>query len=559
MTEIQQAVAKSVGPAQLIAKLCDEIGFEDLLNDQLQWDPVRCHLSPGQRMKAMVINILCDRQPLYRVKEFYEKQDVKNLFGSDFNADDFNDDSLARGLDKLHEAGAWQVYSTLSMSAINALGIRIDVLHNDTTSVSVYGEYNRPGELNITRGHSKNHRPDLKQIMMGLSVTPQRIPVLATVENGNTSDQKWNLDFIYKLRKTLSNEAWSDLLYQADSALITKENLQNMDPAFRFLSRLPERYQLSRQLKEWAWETNDWALVGSLSEQKGAATYRIQSTEKEWEGRTYRFLIVHSDQLDKRKRKTFEKQLTKEKDQLDRAMTQLEKQTFQCTEDANQALAQFQKDHMSRYFRMEGKVEAEQQPVKRQKRGRPKKGEQPEIQTVYRVHRTQVHTNQSAIDRDKRFLSTFILITNETDSERFSDKELLKIYKGQSAAETRFRFLKNPQMLNGIYLKYPHRVEALGIVFVMALLLYGILEYRVRQRLQQEKEPLILPGNRKSFQPTGQALLDKLADIQVLLIQENSTQRYLLDNADETTKRIVQLAGYDMTIYVSPSSIPSKK
>lgn len=549
MPDIQQAVAKSVGPAQLIAKLCDEIGFEDLLNDQLEWDPVRCHRSPGQRIKAMVINILCHRQPLYRVEEFYEKQDVENLFGPDVEADDFNDDSLARGLDKLHEAGAWQVYSSLSMSAVKALGLPIGVLHNDTTSVSVYGEYDRPGELNITQGYSKDHRPDLKQIMMGLSVTQERIPVLATMENGNTSDQKWNLAFIDKLRKTLSDEAWRDLLYQADSALITKENLQNMDTDFRFLSRLPERYQLSQKLKDWAWEKNKWTPVGSLSDQKEAAAYQIQSTEQKWEGRTYRFLVVHSDQLDKRKRKTFEKQLAKEKKQLQTAFGKLEKQTFQCAEDAHQALTQFQKDHMSRYFRIEGATQAEQQPVKRPKRGRPKKGEQSKTQTVYRVQQTQMDTNQLAIDRDKRFLSTFILITNET--ERYEDRELLKIYKGQSAAETRFRFLKNPQMLHGIYLKYPHRVEALGIVFVMALLLYGILEYRVRQRLGQEKEPLILPGGRKSFRPTGQALLEKLTDVQVLIVEAQATQRFLLDNADETTKRIVQLAGYDMTIYVS--------
>jgi transposase len=32
-----------------------------------------------------------------------------------------------------------------------------------------------------------------------------------------------------------------------------------------------------------------------------------------------------------------------------------------------------------------------------------------------------------------------------------------------------------------VYLKTPSRIEALGIVFVMALLVYGMLEWRVRE------------------------------------------------------------------------------
>lgn len=104
MENTKQPMAVSAGPAQLISKLCDEIGFEDILNDLLQWDPSHCKLSPGTRLKALVINILCDRQPLYQIERFYKEQDVALLFGEDIQATDFKDDTLARGLDKLSEA-----------------------------------------------------------------------------------------------------------------------------------------------------------------------------------------------------------------------------------------------------------------------------------------------------------------------------------------------------------------------------------------------------------------------------------------------------------------------
>lgn len=101
-------IAVTAGPAQLIGQLCDEIGFERLINEQLEWDPSHCKLSPGKRMKAIVINILCGRQPLYKVEQFFREQDVESLFGPDVEADDFNDDSLARGLDKLYAADPWE-------------------------------------------------------------------------------------------------------------------------------------------------------------------------------------------------------------------------------------------------------------------------------------------------------------------------------------------------------------------------------------------------------------------------------------------------------------------
>ncbi|WP_243293149.1 hypothetical protein [Bacillus sp. FJAT-47783] len=60
----------------------------------------------------------------------------------------------------------------------------------------------------------------------------------------------------------------------------------------------------------------------------------------------------------------------------------------------------------------------------------------------------------------------------------------------------------------------------MGIVFVMVILIYGILEYRVREKMKQEKERLILAGKRKVFQPTAQALLKELQEIKVIYIQQ---------------------------------------
>lgn len=171
---------------------------------------------------------------------------------------------------------------------------------------------------------------------------------------------------------------------------------------------------------------------------------------------------------------------------------------------------------------------------KRTNRGRPKKGETPTVITVYRSYLQYLKENGEAIEEKKRKMSTFILITDKLDKEEISDLDVLQAYKGQEAAETRFRLLKSSQMIDGFFLKKPSRIEALGIVFIMALLIYGILEHRVRENMKQEEEPLVLAGNRKLFRPTGQVLLKELQEIKIIYIRQNrQTLRYLPDNIGE--------------------------
>jgi len=563
MVQTNQILTLSAGPSQLISAICDEIGFEELLNEQLDWDKERCHLSPGTRLKALIINILCDRQPLYHIHRFFQEQDVEMLFDPGVKAGDLNEYSIGRALDALYKATPWKVYSTLSISACQKLGLPLGTLHNDTTSFSLYGDYNPTeeksketnDELQITYGYSKQRRPDLKQIVLGMSVTPERIPILAHVENGNTDDKSWNLDFIKKLRETLSKEEWDNVVYQADSALITTDNLRNIRGQLHFISRLPETFKLSQELKEEAWANGKWQEIGALKPHKGAASYKIQSFSRELDDYRYRFVVVYSDKLNEQKERTFQRNLEKEKTKLEKSIQTFETTVYHCQHDAEKAVSEFEKKHSSPYFRYKLRLCSEEQIEKRAKRGRPKKGETKNVIAVYRSQLIDLEEDEEAVEEKKRKMSTFILITDLLDSTERPDVEILQTYKGQEAAETRFRLLKSPHMIDGFFLKKPSRIEALGIVFVMALLIYGILEHRVRENMKQEEKPLILAGKRKVNQPTAQALLKELQEIKIIFIhQDGQTMRFIPDNVGQQSKRILQLAGYDLSMYVSKNA-----
>ncbi|MBE3571146.1 MAG: DUF4277 domain-containing protein [Bacillales bacterium] len=89
----EEIVSIGAGPSQLIAALCDEMNLETIINESVTWNPSYWKVSPGTHIKAMIINILCDRTPLYRIEEFYRNLDVPMLFGPERDAGDFNDDA----------------------------------------------------------------------------------------------------------------------------------------------------------------------------------------------------------------------------------------------------------------------------------------------------------------------------------------------------------------------------------------------------------------------------------------------------------------------------------
>ena len=560
--QFEDMVSISAGPSQLIAALCDEIGLEDLINNALTWDPAYWKVSPGTHIKAMVINILCSRMPLYRIAEFYETQDVEQLFGPGCEAAAFNDDALGRTLDRMHEAQSWKVFSELSLTAIRTLGLPLDRLHADTTYFSLLVDYPNQDYFNIAYGYNKDKRPDLKQIVIGLGVTPERLPVIAKVEDGNLDDKTWNHTFIRRARAVLTQEEWDGLTYVADSALATQENFLLMkQEGLSFITRLPDSFSLTQELKEEAMWREDWHEVDAeAAEDERRSVYRVQSYDRELYGQSLRFVVVHSSQLEERQRETLLRQMTKEREKLDQALRRLAAERFACAHDAQERLAAWSKQQKWKWHKIDLSTDSEMVNVPRAKRGRPKADEAPQAATQWRITAGDIHHDEEALLMQAQKQGLFVLVTDHTESEAWQSTRVLQTYKGQAGAETRFRLLKDPVILEAMYVKQPRRVEALGVVFVMALLIYGLLEWRVREQMKQEKEPLILPGKRKSFTPTGEMLLALLKTIQVIHVSiGGTTVRGLSAHVDDQVKRILRLAGYDISIYTDAAAAPGPK
>lgn len=344
---IQDLRAIMPGASALIKAVCDELGVASLIDERVRWDEQPCKLSPGTRIVAMIVNALVHRTPLYQVEEFYAGQDVALLFGPGVSAQDFNDDALARALDALAEAEPRTLFTQLALRAVLRDRIPVKTLHADTTSRSVYGAYESyPTQpLHITYGNSKEHRPDLKQFLFGLVTNAEGFPVAATVEDGNLSDKTWNQQVLASFQELLAGHHLEELIYVADSQLLTPANLQQIAAQrLRFISRLPANYKLEAQLKEAAWEPwvrGEWQEVGALAERPQAERYWVWETEAVLYGRRYRFVLVRSTARDRRREKALEREVADEAKRLTQAAEALARQRFACEADAQAARDRF--------------------------------------------------------------------------------------------------------------------------------------------------------------------------------------------------------------------------
>ncbi|MDY6909251.1 MAG: transposase, partial [Thermodesulfobacteriota bacterium] len=92
----------------------------------------------------------------------------------------------------------------------------------------------------------------------------------------------------------------------------------------------------------------------------------------------------------------------------------------------------------------------------------------------------------------------FVLITNvpvegpPNSDIPYDGKRILQVYKDQNGIEHNFSFLKDPVVVNSVFLKKPERIEALGLILVIALLLWRLVEFNMCAHL--EKLQTTLPG-----------------------------------------------------------------
>ena len=248
-------LSERLGPLPLINHFIARLGLEALLDRHVPTRDRRTVVSHASALGVLLRSIIVEREPLYRQQEIVQGF-AQGLFGIDAHLiEHLSDDRIGRALDQLFNADRAALLTDVILAAIGRFELQLDRLHNDSTSISLCGQYRRSVRRNsvrtapvITYGFSKDHRPDLKQLLFILTVEGETgVPVSFRCADGNTSDSVTHIDTWNALRRVAGR---ADFLYVADSKLASRDNLWTIHKAGgRFvtvLARAPGRWRVSQ-------------------------------------------------------------------------------------------------------------------------------------------------------------------------------------------------------------------------------------------------------------------------------------------------------------------------
>ncbi|HEX3880782.1 MAG TPA: IS1634 family transposase [Bryobacteraceae bacterium] len=191
--EMQLRRARPYGNCWLGCELWQQLELDRFWEQKLPRG--REDVSWAQVLELLVVNRLIDPGSEFRVhRQWFDHSAMDVLLGVDFAVAE--KDRLYRCLDRILEHRQ-ALFQHLQQRWKQLFDAQFDVLLYDLTSTYVEGE----AELNpkAKRGYSRDGRPNCKQVVVALVITPAGFPLAYEVMDGNTSDKTTLRGFLKKI------------------------------------------------------------------------------------------------------------------------------------------------------------------------------------------------------------------------------------------------------------------------------------------------------------------------------------------------------------------------
>jgi transposase len=516
-------VSYRLGALPLINHFLDRIGLDAALGRWLPEPDRRFKLTPATAVRLLVVNLLVGRAPLYGLGEWAAPYapGLLGLTGRDTGW--LNDDRVGRALVSLFDADRASLLTDLILGVVAEFNVDTAEMHNDSTSVSVHGEYRaangrpRRGKpaAAVTFGHSKDHRPDLKQLVWILTVSADgSVPMAYRLADGNTSDDPTHIPTWDALVKVLDRR---DFLYVADSKLCSGEAMRHIDgEGGRFVTVLPRtrgedkwfRDQIQTDRPQW---TEAIRLPGERLGDLPRVWSVFASPLPSAEG--YRIVWVHSTVKAARDEHARRSRIEAGVAAIDTLNTRLAgPKTRLKTRQAVQAAADTALADAGAARWLEVTIDQTvEESYRQENRGRP--GAQTRYRRTTRTHHTITwSTRDDVIAYDAASDGCFPLITND---RQLPDAEVLVAYRYQPNLERRHHLLKNVQDADPIWLRDPARIEAIFCCQFLALLVGALIERQIRTAMRHAATADIplYPELRACEAPSAERIFAVFADL----------------------------------------------
>jgi transposase len=506
----------------IIKAYADQLGLVGLINHYV---PTAMDVDAGTVVLGLVLDTLSGRSPLYRLEEFFAQQDTELLLGKALPPHAFTDDTVGRVLDRLYDFGTMRLFTACAVRASMRFGLERRYVHFDTTSRSVWGEYQfaetQDLPFQVTYGYSKDKRPDLKQFVLSTLCVDRAVPMWGKLEDGNASDKTLNATLLSEIAQLLARHgvAPGAYIYIADAALVTEDNLKALGHTW-FITRLPATYGECERVIAEAVAWDHWEEVGRVAQTKPtkhrpATSYKVSEHPVTLYGNHYRAVVIHSSRQDQRRQQRLAREIASSRTTLAAAVGEATKQEYFCRADAEAAAEQV-RALQSSYHQVE--VVIEERPTYGP--GRPSAHKPRAVKAWQYGLQVTLHERSEVIARKGQEAGCFVLLTNVPMQGEMAHSagEVLRAYKEQHGVEQNFAFLKDPIIVNSLFLKKPERIEALGLVLLLALLLWRLVERALRVHVETTGNALPGWDKQETLKPTAFMMMTKFAAVLVLKV-----------------------------------------
>lgn len=557
----------ALGALPVVNSFLRRLRLTEILSAYLPSGDARQKLAPSRALMVLLRNLMVSREPLYGVGAWAAPFEPSLVGLTRDEVGLLNDDRIGRALEDLFDADRPSLLLRVVVQAVREFGLRLKRFHNDSTSISFQGLYRvadgrrRRGKTTpkITFGHSKDRRPDLRQLLWSLTVTEDgAVPVDYRLLDGNVNDDQTHRE-TWDVLVVLAEGP--NFLYVADSKLCTKPNMLHIhERKGRFLTVLPATRKEERRMRDWMQDHEvPWKEVFRRphpSKHKHPPDVFRAYEDPAGSAEGFRIVWYHSTEKERRDREERE-------DKIDRAIRELQELRDRLASPRSRLRRRDRVDDAIEHalgvagaqrwldVTVTRHVDAK---YRQSKPGRP--GKNTTYRRKVRVRFDIAWTPNEANRRyDLRTDGTFPLISND---KKLTLKKILLAYKlGQPRLEVRHHQLKAFHQVAPQYLKSVTRIEAFLCVYFLALLINALIEREVRAGMKQRRVRALdlYYENRPCKRPTTEQVLKAFDGLMLHRLRERGAGGRCHKYPPQLThlqRRVLRLLGLGPDVYRLP-------
>jgi transposase len=394
--------------------------------------------------------------------------------------------------------------------------------------------------ITITHGYSKDHRPDLKQVVLELLVSQDGgVPLVSKSWDGNASDTQIFQERAEALLQTFQRSPQPGYLV-ADSKLYNEDNAPTL-AKLGFITRIPGTLKLVSQLIKQALQWDMWQRLDD--------TTRYCGVELCHDHMAQRGLVVSSQAALARANTSVDQACQRESATIQKQLFHLQAKRLATPEAAQSALSTLATAWRYHQVATSSMIEHKRYACK----GRPVPT------TPIKSMAWQIEA-QSRLDQERMReciqQGACFIIGTHIDSRQLSAPEVIHAYKAPSQAEGGCRFLKDPRFfVSSLFVKKPCRIQGLLMVMTFALLVYSVTQRRLRQQLALQNETIPNQIHQPTQRPTLRWVFQRLEGIHRVRVTAHSEVYDLIEGLNEVQIKILRLFGQGVCrLYqISPS------